>query len=68
MQFDVFICGCTNQLRFFSNGGTTDMATIEVDYTVTSMLICKELKTMFMGTADGEIVSFPWPNNPVKLR
>ena len=66
--WDVFVCSWMDQLKFYSGGGTVEMAAIKMGVTVTAVHISKEMKTMFLGTSKGEVICFPWPNNPLRLK
>jgi hypothetical protein len=34
---------------------------------ITAFHYCKQLKTLFLGTEDGELLSYSWPNKPANF-
>lgn len=66
--FDVFMVSWVDQLKFYTSRGTVELVSVYLGATVTTIHICRQLKTMFIGTSNGEVICFPWPNNPVRLK
>jgi hypothetical protein len=66
-EFDVFVTARPNEIQFFTGKETCELLSHHMNSKITCIEICKPLKTMFLGTEAGEVLSFTWPNNPRRL-
>jgi hypothetical protein len=61
-----FIYSYQNTVYFFNCTAGAVHASVELD-ALSCLHYCPNLATLFLGTANGELICFPWPNKPSNL-
>lgn len=61
-----FIYSYQSTIYFFNCTVGSVHSSVELD-ALSSIYYCQDLATLFLGTANGDLICFPWPNKPSSL-